>query len=132
MTFTPSRFLAMALILSVVAGCGAELNVTTLDYAGVRYHGAVLPLTIEPDDLTLLGVTEATNEPEGRQYEVFSLHGVDSAKIVIVPDPDADRGEYLVYIAETVFPASTPRPNLYELVPSLCVYAPSDTEGCGA
>lgn len=122
-------WLYLGLLLVVLAACQTTY-VASLEFSGRRYYGAVIPLSIEPTDLTKIGVPERSNGLAQSQLEVFSLRDVDPADVVIVPSGPGDEVRYLVYFRDGVFPTGSPRPNLFQLVPSLCAYATPGTDGC--
>jgi hypothetical protein len=116
----------------VVLACEVD-SVASLEFAGRRYFGAVVhQITIQPSDLTRIGLPQRSNGLGPNQLEVFSLRGVDPTDIVIVRSSGSEepRVAYLVFIRDGVVPSSTPPPSLFELVPSLCAYAKTATEGC--
>ncbi|MEJ7749589.1 MAG: hypothetical protein WKF56_09820, partial [Candidatus Limnocylindrales bacterium] len=105
-------------------------GVTSLDFSGGRYYGAVIPLALGSDDLTRIGVPERSNGLAPNQLEVFSIRDVDPESVLITASAPGDPTAYLVFVRDGVYPTGSPRPNLFQLVPQLCAYATSATDGC--
>ena len=126
------RHLWLVVVLIAVAACQATLvdGVTSLDFSGRRYYGAVIPLSIQTVDLTKIGTPERSNGLVQSQLEVFSLRDVDPATVLITASAPGDQTPYLVFVRDGVYPTASPRANLFQLVPQLCAFATPETDGC--
>ena len=121
--------LSLVLVSVMLAACVVD-GVTSLEFSGNRYSGAIIPLAIEPTDLTKIGAPDRSNGLATSQLQVFSLRNVDSANVLIVPGAPGDESPYIVFVRDAVYPTSSPGPNLFQLVPQLCAYATPATDGC--
>lgn len=124
MTKCLSSIILSLVLVTSVAACEVD-SAAWLSYAGQRYDGAVMPLEISPEDVSLAGPVDDSNDPVVAGGEVLALRGIDTSRLVLTPGRSADDPAYFVFRARSLGSG-----NLFTLVPELCEYAEGDPPEC--
>ena len=116
-------FVAIAFTVSAVA-CEVD-SVTWVSFGGQRYGGAIIPLDVELDDLTIAGDVEDSNDPIFANGQVLALRGVDPRRVLMMPGRSSEEPDYFVFFSEALGPG-----NVFNQVPELCAYASTQQPEC--
>ena len=117
------------LVLAAVACSGANERdgVTAITYKDHVYTGAVIPgLVIDDTAVSDMGPPEQSNL--GREVGLLELAGVDPSFVVVVRGQPSDVTDWILFVRDGLIGDGR---NLFEAVPAMRLYAPTQPE-CSA